>query len=149
MMKLILTKDVSGLGEPGDVVEVKPGYGRNYLVPNGLAVQWTKGGEKQIETLKKAIKGREIRDAKHAAEIKVTVEALKVSIPAKVGKDGKLFGSVGVADIVAAIEAAGGPKLDRKSISLEHPFKTAGSHEVEAVLLEDVTATVKLDIVPA
>jgi large subunit ribosomal protein L9 len=149
MMKLILTKDVSGLGEPGDIVEVKPGYGRNFLVPNGLAVAWTKGGEKQIEVLKKAIKGREIRDAKHAAEVKAAVEALVVTVPAKVGKDGKLFGSVGAADITAAIEAAGGPKLDRHAISLEHAFKTAGKHEVAANLHDDVTATVSFEIVPA
>jgi len=149
MMKLILTKDVSGLGEPGDIVEVKPGYGRNFLVPNGLAVLWTKGAEKQVEVLKKAIKGREIRDAKQAIEIKGAVEALKVSISAKVGKDGKLFGSVGVADIVTAIEAAGGPKLDRKSIELEHPFKTAGAHEVVVNLIDGVSATVTLDVVPA
>ena len=149
MMKLILTQDVTGLGEPGDVVEVKPGYGRNFLVPNGLAIAWSRGGEKQVEAMKKALKGREIRDAKHAAEVKAAVEALVVSVPAKVGKDGKLFGSVGAADIIAAIEAAGGPKLDRRAIAIEHPFKTAGTHEVVANLHDDVNATIKLDIVPA
>jgi len=149
MMKLILTKDVSGLGEPGDIVEVKPGYGRNFLVPNGFAVAWTKGGEKQIETIKRAIRGREIRDAKHAAEIKASVESLVVTVPAKVGKDGKLFGSVGSADIVAAIEAAGGPKLDRHALDLEHPIKTAGKHEVTANLHDDVSAVVTFEVVSA
>ncbi len=149
MMKLILTKDVSGLGETGDVVDVKPGYGRNFLVPNGLAIAWSKGGEKQVEALKKAIKGREIRDAKHAGEVKAAVEALVVKVPAKVGKDGKLFGSVSAADIIEAVEAAGGPKLDRRAIVLEHPFKTAGKHDVVANLHDDVTAVVKLEIVPA
>src|ERR1700755_167977 len=112
-MKLILTTDVSGLGGPGDVVEVKDGYGRNFLLPRGLAIQSSRGAEKQGATIRRAQEGRRIRDLDHAKEIKAAIEALgAVRLTAKsAGKSGKLFGSVTSADVVNALKAGGGPPL--------------------------------------
>jgi large subunit ribosomal protein L9 len=148
-MKLILTQEVSGLGAPGDVVEVKDGYGRNYLVPRGLALRWTRGGEKQIVTIKRARDVREVRDVGHAQEIKGQLEKLTVSVPARAGAGGRLFGSVTVSDVVAAVKAAGGPDIDRRRIELPAQIKTVGSHSVTVRLHPDVAATIALDVVPA
>ena len=113
-MKLILTQEVAGLGAPGDVVEVKDGYGRNYLVPRGFAIRWTKGAEKQIASIKRARDAREIRDVGHAQEVKAQLEALKVTLPARAGDAGRLFGSVTVGDVADAVKAAGGPDVDKR-----------------------------------
>ena len=103
-MKLILTHEVANLGAPGDVVEVKNGYGRNYLVPRGLAIQWTKGAEKQIATIKKAREVRDVRDLGHAEEIKSQLEAKPVNLQVRAGSGGRLFGAVTVTDIVTAAD---------------------------------------------
>ena len=102
-MKLILTREVAGLGLAGDIVEVADGYGRNFLVPRGAAITWTKGAEKQIAQIKRARDAREIRDLGHAREIKAELEALTVALDARAGKDGRLFGSITSADIAAAV----------------------------------------------
>ena len=111
-MKLILTQEVAGLGDAGDIVEVKDGYGRNYLLPRGLAIGWTRGGEKQVTQIKRARKAREIRNLDHAKEVKVEIESLTVNVPAKAGDSGKLFGSVTNTDVMNAIKAAGGPLVE-------------------------------------
>lgn len=146
-MKLILTQEVSGLGAPGDVVTVKDGYGRNYLVPRGYAIGWTKGGEKQVTQIKRARKVREIRDAAHANEVKQALEALVVTVPVKAGDSGRLFGSVTSADIASAVKAAGGPVLEKRSIELAKPIKTTGKHAAKVKVHEGVVATVSLEIV--
>ena len=102
-MKLILTQEVAGLGAPGDVVEVKDGYGRNYLLPRGVAIRWTRGGEKQIDSIKKARSVRDVRDLDHADEIKAKLEAQAVPVQVRAGAGGRLFGAVTVADIVDAL----------------------------------------------
>jgi large subunit ribosomal protein L9 len=146
-MKLILTQEVSSLGAPGDVVEVKDGYGRNYLMPRGFAIRWTKGAEKQIDSIKKARSVREVRDVTHADEIKSQLEALTVRVPAQAGSTGRLFGAVTVADIVAAVKSAGGPDIDKRRIEVGNPIKTVGSHQVKVKVHDDVSATVNLDVV--
>ena len=118
-MKVILTQEVSTLGAPGDVVEVKDGYGRNYLVPRGLAMRWTKGAEKQITSIKKARSVRDVRDLGHADQIKQSLEALSVTVPAQAGGTGRLFGSVTVSDIAAAVTSAGGPDIDKRRIEIK------------------------------
>jgi len=148
-MKLILTQEVSGLGAPGDIVEVKDGYGRNYLVPRGLALRWTRGGEKQIVAIRRARDVREVRDLGHAEEIKAQLERLSVAVPARAGSGGRLFGSVTVADVVEAVKAAGGPDIDKRRIELPSQIKTVGSHSVTVRLHPDVAATIALDVVPA
>jgi large subunit ribosomal protein L9 len=147
-MKLILTQEVSNLGSPGDVVEVKDGYGRNYLMPRGLATRWTKGAQRQIDSIKKARSVREVRDASHADEIKNQLEALTPRVQAHAGSTGRLFGAVTVADILAAVKSAGGPDIDKRRIVVGNPIKSIGSHQVHVKLHDDVTATITLDVVP-
>ena len=148
-MKLILTQDVAGLGAPGDVVEVADGYGRNYLVPQGLAIVATKGAEKQIATIRRAREVREVRDLGHAKEISAQLAALTVRLPARSGEGGRLFGSVTAADVVQAVQAAGGPKLDRRLVTLPAPIKSLGAHTVRVKVHPDVEAAVSVDVVPA
>jgi large subunit ribosomal protein L9 len=147
-MKLILTEAVTGLGNPGDVVEVKDGYGRNFLLPRGLAVAWTKGGEKQVAQIKRARKQREIRDRDHALEVKAQIEGLAVRVPAKAGETGKLFGSVTNVDVATAVRAAGGPLVDRRKVALKGAAKTVGAHRATVTLHPDVVATVNFEVVP-
>jgi len=148
-MKLILTQEVSGLGAPGDVVEVAGGYGRNYLVPRGLAMRWSRGAEKQIELIKRARAAREIRsveDAKAAAE---RLAGLRVRMQTRAGSGGRLFGSISTSDIAAAVKEAGGPELDRRKIEISNPIKTVGAHQVAVRLHPEVSATVEVEVVGA
>ncbi|HEX2904937.1 MAG TPA: 50S ribosomal protein L9 [Jatrophihabitans sp.] len=145
-MKLILTREVNGLGQPGDVVEVADGYGRNYLVPRGAAIGWTKGAEKQISQIKRAQDAREIRGLDHAKEIKAQLEGLSVTLTARAGDGGKLFGSVTQSDIANAVKAAGGPTVDKKRVHLPGHIKTTGAHTVTIELHSDVVATVPVTV---
>jgi len=115
-MKLILTQEVAGLGGPGDVVEVKDGYGRNYLVPRGAAIRWTRGGEKQVSSIKRGREVREVRDLGHAGELKTELERLSLKLPVRAGTGGRLFGAVTGTDIVEAVSKAGGPSVDKRRI---------------------------------
>ncbi len=148
-MKLILTQEVSNLGSPGDVVEVKDGYGRNYLLPGGLAMPWTRGGEKQVATIKRARDKRDVRDLGEAQAIKGQLEGLTVTLATRAGAGGRLFGSVTAADVVGAVKQAGGPELDRRRVELPGHIKTTGSHAVTVKVHPEVTATVTVDVVPA
>jgi large subunit ribosomal protein L9 len=148
-MKLILTQDVSGLGAPGDVVEVAPGYGRNYLVPQGLAIQATRGAEKQIATIRRAREVREVRDLGQAKEISAQLSGLKVRLPARSGDGGRLFGSVTSSDVVEAVNAAGGPKLDRRLVTLAAPIKALGNHTVKVKVHPEVETTLTVEVVAA
>ncbi|MEU5788567.1 50S ribosomal protein L9 [Micromonospora purpureochromogenes] len=146
-MKIILTQEVSGLGAPGDIVEVKNGYGRNYLLPQGFAISWTKGAEKQVTVIKRARSAREIRDLGHANEVKDQLEGLKVNLKARAGDGGRLFGSVTSAEIVDAVKAAGGPTLDRRRLELPGHIKSTGSYPVRIKLHPEVTAKFDLNVV--
>ncbi|HEX4791872.1 MAG TPA: 50S ribosomal protein L9 [Actinospica sp.] len=148
-MKLILTHEVTGLGAPGDVITVKDGYGRNYLLPRGYAIAWTKGAEKQVETIRKARKSREVRDLGHAQELKAELEKLNVRLATRAGESGRLFGSVTVADIAEAVSSSGGPAVDKRKIEIPTPIKTVGAHKVSVRLHPEVSATVGLNIVAA
>ena len=145
-MKLILTNEVPGLGLAGDVVEVADGYGRNYLVPRGSAMVWSKGAEKQVSQIKRARDAREIRGLDHAREIKVELEKLSVTLPVRAGDGGRLFGSVTANDIVSAVKNAGGPLLDRKRVQLPGHIKTVGDHTVTIDLHPDVLAVVPVRV---
>ena len=148
-MKLILTQEVAGLGDAGDIVEVKDGYGRNYLLPRGLAIGWTRGGEKQVTQIKRARKSREIRNLDHAKEVKAEIEALTVNVPAKAGDSGKLFGSVTNTDVMNAIKAAGGPLVEKRNVQISAPIKKTGSHTVAIDLHPDVVARETIEVVPS
>jgi len=148
-MKLILTQEVTGLGGPGDVVEVKDGYGRNYLVPQGVAIRWTRGGEKTVESIKTARSSRAVRDLGHAEEVKAKIEGQTVNVSVKAGETGRLFGAVTVAEIAAAISEATGESVDKRTIAVDHAVRTLGSHQVTVRLHEDVLATVAINVVKA
>ena len=146
-MKIILTQEVSGLGAPGDIVEVKDGFGRNYLLPQGFAIAWTKGAEKQVTVIKRARSAREIRDLDHANEVKGQLEGLKVNLKARAGDGGRLFGSVTSAEIVDAVKAASGPVLDRRRLEVPGHIKSTGTYPVKIKLHPDVTASFNLNVV--
>jgi large subunit ribosomal protein L9 len=145
-MKLILTREVGGLGMAGDIVEVADGYGRNFLLPRGDAIRWTKGAEKQIAQYRRARDARTIRDLGHAQQLKTELEKLTVTIGARAGDGGRLFGSVTAADVADGVREAGGPLLDRKRIRLPGHIKSLGSHVVTVELHPDVTANVPVTI---
>jgi large subunit ribosomal protein L9 len=148
-MKIILTQEVSGLGAPGDVVEVKDGYGRNYLLPQGFAIRWTKGAEKQVTVIKRARDAREIRDLGQANEVKNQLAALDVTLTARAGSGGRLFGSITPTEIVDAVKAAGGPQLDRRRLELPSHIKTTGAYNVQVRLHPEVIATFPVNVVGA
>jgi large subunit ribosomal protein L9 len=151
-MKLILTAEVDHLGAAGDTVEVKDGYGRNYLRPRGLAIVASRGAQKQADDIRRARETKQVRDLDHAKELKEALQALgTVTLPAKTsGDSGKLFGSVTAADVVAAIKKAGGPNLDRRIIRLPKAhIKTVGSHPVSVRLHPEVHVDVTLDVAAA
>lgn len=145
-MKLILTNEVTGLGAPGDVVEVAGGYGRNYLVPRGLAMPWTRGAEKQIDLIKRARAARDIRSQDDAKEAARQLAALAVRLDVRAGAQGRLFGSVSASDIATAVRKAGGPELDRRRIEISTPIRTIGTHQVTVRLHPEVTATMDVEV---
>ncbi len=146
--KIILTHEVTGLGAPGDIVEVKDGYARNYLLPRNLATPWTKGAAKQVEAIRRARKTREIATLDDARAVKERLQAAPVVVQAKAGASGRLFGAVTTADIADAVVAAGGPKVDRRKIEIAQPIKSVGDHQVQVRLHEDVAAAIDVRVVP-
>lgn len=148
-MKIILTHEVSGLGTAGDVVDVKDGYARNYLVPRGFAIRWTKGGEKDVAQIRRARKIHEIATIEQANEIKAKLESVKVRLAVRSGDAGRLFGSVTPADVASAIKAAGGPDVDKRRVELGSPIKTLGGHQVSVRLHPEVAAKLGVEVVSA
>jgi large subunit ribosomal protein L9 len=149
-MKLILTADVEHLGIPGDTVEVKDGYGRNYLLPRGLAIVATRGAERQADEIRRARETKTVRGLEHANELKTALENLaSVDLPVNASADtGKLFGSVTAGDVVAAIKKAGGPNLDKRTVQLPKAhIKSVGSHPIAVRLHPGVEAKVALNVV--
>jgi len=146
-MKLILTREVAGLGGAGDVVTVKDGYGRNFLLSRGAAILWTKGGEGQIEGIKRARTTREIRDLDHAKEIKTKLEKANVIVKVKIGSTGTMFGSVTDKAIVAAIKSATGETVDRHKIKMDKHIKKVGKYTVKIALESQVVANVPISVV--
>jgi large subunit ribosomal protein L9 len=146
-VKLILKQEVSGLGGPGDMVEVADGYGRNYLLPQGKAILATKGAEKQIAAIRRAREVREVRDLGSARDIAAQLGGLTVTLAARAGDGGRLFGSITTADVVDAVSRAGGPKLDKRRVVLDAPIKALGTHTVTVKVHPEVDATVSLEVV--
>ncbi len=151
-MKLILTHEVTGLGAPGDIVDVKDGYGRNFLIPRGFAIRWTRGGERTIDSIKAARSSREVRDLDKAKEIKASLEGSTVDVPVRAGEGGRLFGAVTVSDIAEAInKSVGGSSdvVDKRKVMVGNPIKSLGSHQVVVKVHDELEATVNLNVVPA
>ncbi|GAY19280.1 50S ribosomal protein L9 [Mycobacterium sp. shizuoka-1] len=148
-MKLILTAEVDHLGTAGDTVEVKDGYGRNFLLPRGLAIVASRGAQKQADEIRRARETKTVRDREHADEIKAAIAALgPIQLPVKSSAEGKLFGSVTATDIVAAIKKAGGPNLDKRTVQLPKAhIKATGAHTVAVHLHPEVNVDIALDVV--
>ena len=147
-MKIILTADVPNLGAPGDIVEVKDGYGRNYLLPRKMAIVATRGAEKQVDTIRRAQRARQIRDLDHAKEVASDLGKLTLTVKAKAaGDSGRLFGSITSGDVVDAVRAAGGPALDRRAVDVPGQIKTVGKHPVTVRLHPEVTTQVEIAVV--
>ncbi|PFG34712.1 50S ribosomal protein L9 [Sanguibacter antarcticus] len=149
MAKLILTHEVTGLGEPGDVVEVKDGYARNYLVPRSLATLWTKGAESQISAIRKARKAREIATLDEAKATRDSLQSKAVTVSAKAGNGGRLFGAVTTGEIAAAVSALGGLSVDKRKIEIAQPIKSTGEYTVSIRLHSEVSANIKVNVVAA
>ena len=148
-MKLILTSDVEGLGHKGDVVEVASGYARNYLVPRKFGIEATRGALKQAEALQRA-REEAVRKAKAAAQdIIGPLAGQRVVVAARSADEGKLFGSIGVKDIAAAIEKFTGIPVDSEHIKLAAPIKEIGLHEIVIRPHPEVETTLTLDVIPA
>lgn len=149
-MKLILTSEVDHLGDTGETVDVKDGYGRNYLLPRGLAIVASRGAQKQADEIRRSREAKTVRDLEHANELKADIEKVgAVSVAVKTAPDsGKLFGSVSAGDVVSAIKKAGGPSLDKHRVRLpKQHIKALGSHTVSIHLHPDVDADVAVEVV--
>ena len=149
MSKVILTHEVSGLGSAGDVVDVKNGYARNFLVPQGFATPWTRGGETQVEQIKSARAAREHATIEEAQDLKARLQATKVKLTVKTGGEGRLFGSVKPADIAKAVAEAGLGEVDKRKIEIHTPIKYVGEHEATISLRDEIVATITLQVVAA
>ena len=147
MSKLILTHEVTGLGAPGDVVDAKNGFARNYLIPQGFAVAWTRGGEKQIESIKAARVAREHATLEEAQDLKAKLQANAVTLTVKAGEGGRLFGSVKTSDVADAVSAAGLGTVDKRKVEITTPIKATGTHEATVRLRDDVVATITINVV--
>ncbi|HEY8719101.1 50S ribosomal protein L9 [Pengzhenrongella sp.] len=149
MAKIILTHEVTGLGAPGDIVEVKDGFARNYLVPRGLAHAWSKGAEKQITAIRKARKAREIETLDEAKAIRDSLQSKTITVTAKAGNGGRLFGAITTSEIAEAVKAAGAPAVDKRKVEVGQPIKALGDFTVQVRLHPEVTATISLTVVAA
>ena len=147
MTKLILTHEVSNLGEPGDIVEVKDGYARNYLLPRNFAIRWSRGAAKQVESIRGARESRAVHDLEDAQAIAAKLEADPINVSVRAGDGGRLFGAVTVATIADALEAAIGTGVDKRRIDVGQPIKSLGAHEVKVRVHPDVTVAVRLNVV--
>jgi ribosomal protein L9 len=146
-MKIVLRDDVDKLGQKGDVVDVADGYARNFLVPRGLAIKAESGVVRQAEAMRRNRSAREQRDREAAQTLADRLTGKTVSVPARSGEGGKLFGSITAADIVAALQQQLGVELDRKRLGLEEPLKELGVVELPIRLHADVVATLTIDVV--
>ncbi len=143
---MILRADVDGVGKKGDICDVASGFGRNYLVPKGLALIATKGAEKQADAMRRS---RDVKDAAARAaaqEVASTLVPTVITISAKAGGEGKLFGSVTAADIAEAIVAQTGLEVDRRQLHLDEPIRTTGTHTVSAKLHAEVEFPVTVEV---
>ena len=145
-MKVILTHEVSGLGTAGDVVDVKDGYARNYLFPRKLGTSWTAGGQKQVDSILKARESRTIKSLDDAKAVKSRIEGTTVTLSAKAGNSGRLFGAVSGSDLAAAVVKAGGPELDKRKIEVPGHIKTVGSYVALVRLHPEVQAKLAFEV---
>ena len=146
-MKVVLRSDLDGVGKKGDVIEVSDGYARNFLLPRGKAIVATDGIQSQANAMRRSRDLKDAKDREAAETIARTLVPKVIRIEAKSGTEGRLFGSVTTADIVAAVNDQAGIELDRRTLHLEEPIKTTGTHEVPVRLHADVQFRVQVEVV--
>lgn len=146
MSKVILTNEVQGLGSAGEVVEVKTGYARNYLVPRGFAVHWTRGGEAQVAQIRTARETRALASVEEAHELKAKLEENKIRLQVKTGTGGRLFGSVKPGAVADAVAEAGIGQIDKRKVTLPS-IKMTGEYVATVHLHEGVDANVTLQVI--
>jgi large subunit ribosomal protein L9 len=147
-MRLLLRSDVDGVGKKGDLVEVADGFARNYLVPRGLAMKASKGVEQQAAAMRRSRDLRDAADRSAAEEIAKVLVPKVVTVSAKAGSEGRLFGSVTTTDVVDAVHAQTGVELDRRMLHLDEPIKSTGTHSVQAKLHADVEFLITVEVAP-
>ena len=145
-MKVILIEDVQGAGKRGDTVTVRDGYGRNFLVPRGLAIPATQGNVARFENIIRSVSKKKERDIQTAEELKARLQEVTLAIRKKAGEDGRLFGSVTNKDIAEAVKASTGVEIDKKLVRLEEPIKVTGEHTVVIHLQPEINAEVKIEV---
>ena len=146
-MKVILRSDVENLGHKGDVVDGAAGHARNFLFPRGLALQSSTGAEAQAEKMRKARAIKDAADRAEATEVATRLVPTTITVVARVGAEGRLFGSVGVAEIVDAVATQAKVELGRNQVRLQEPIKEAGTHQVTVKLHPDVEFPVNIEVV--
>ena len=146
-MKIILRQDVDELGLEGDIINVANGYGRNYLIPKGIALEATPQNRKALELQRKKIEVRRVKARGEAEKLKQKVEEIVITLSQKAGEEGKLYGSVTSMDIASDLEKKG-IVIDRRKILLEKPIKTLGEFEVPVKIYPEVTAAIKVVVAP-
>jgi large subunit ribosomal protein L9 len=147
MAKVILTHEVAGLGRAGDVVEVREGYARNFLVPQGYAVSWTKGGQKQVNQIRQARESKALASHEEAVSVKEALESKPVRVVARVGSEGRLFGSVTRLDIERAVAEMGIGAIDHRTIDIPRAIKSVGEHHATVALRDGIVASVTIQVV--
>ena len=145
-MKVILRSNVEGVGYTGDVVEVANGYAQNFLMPKGLAMRATEGAVSQAAAMKRSRDLQDLKQREVAEEAAQRLEAVSISIEARVGQDDQLYGSVTTSDIAEAVQAQTGIELDRRNMSLEAPIRQVGTHQVEMRLHPEVRAQLTIEV---
>lgn len=145
-MQVLLRSDVAGVGRRGDIVNVSSGHARNFLLPNGLAVVATDGTVRQSDSMKKARQQREAADRETATNLIADLAKRQITVTAKAGNEGRLFGSVSAADVASAIAAQTGATVDRKAIVLGEPIRAVGEHQV-TIDMHGVNGTVTVSVV--
>ena len=148
-MRLVLTTDVASLGVRGDVVEVSTGYGRNYLLPQGLGVKATEGVIRQIQETRRVKETARRRELEAVENLRRELSETRIVIAAQASDEGRLFGSIGVSEIIDAVQSLSYITLERKMVSLPEPIKTIGFHEVKVTLHKEVEVPLTLDVIPA
>jgi large subunit ribosomal protein L9 len=147
-MKVILQREVDKLGTPGQVVEVKDGYARNFLIPRGLAAPASKGGVRHAERLRQTHEQRTQKALTEARELEAKLTGAPIRIKAKAGQEGKIFGSITVAEVAGELSKAAGAEIDRKQVRLDEPIRSLGTHPVSVHLHPEIDANVTVEVVP-
>ncbi|WP_246955439.1 50S ribosomal protein L9 [Brachybacterium sp. Marseille-Q7125] len=147
--KLILTHEVTGLGTAGDVVDVKDGYARNFLLPRGLATPWTKGGQRQLDQMRAARGKRAIASLEEAQALKVTLESKPLVIAERAGLNGRLFGAVSSKEVAEGVKEMFDKDIDRRTVEFASPIRSLGEHKATVRLHEDIFANLVVQVVAA